>query len=110
MKKLVLLYCCLWLSLCTVSAQSLHVDSTRFITGYSCCTQINYAIPTADKGILLVGGVNGNPGGIIPSCPYGGENVLIGKIDSNRQISWIKVYGGNQDDDAGSVCQMQDGG
>jgi hypothetical protein len=95
-----------------LSAQALIIDSTRFITGNNCCTGINYAIPTADKGILFVGVDNNNPGGIIPYFPIDTvlENVLIGKIDSNHQISWIKVYGGSEDDGAFNACQTPDGG
>jgi len=73
-------------------AQVLVIDSTRFVSGITVATSINYAIPTADKGILFTGEVTGNPGGIIPYFPYGGGNVLIGKIDGNQQISWISVY------------------
>ena len=88
------------------------MDSTRFITGLRCCTDINYAIPTKDKGILFVGIDFNNPGGIIPYFfdTSGEGNVLIGKIDSNQRISWIKVYGGNYGDGAVSACQTPDGG
>ena len=93
-------------------SQGLHVDSTRFITGNKVGTNIKYTIPTADKGILFVGSDYGNPGGIIPYFPTDtgvNGNVLVGKI-SNRQISWIKVYGGTDADGAGSACQTPDGG
>src|SRR4051812_793245 len=78
--------------------QSLYIDSTRFITGIRPSTGINYAIPTVDKGILFSGYSTYDPGGIIPYIPYGNENVFIGKIDSNHQVAWIKVYGGSDDD------------
>lgn len=93
--------------------QSLHIDSTRFITGNKPGTSINYAIPTADKGILFAGGVHGNPGGIIPYFPLDtgvNGNAFIGKIDSNRQISWLKIYGGTAEDYSQSACQTPDGG
>ncbi len=94
-------------------AQSLGIDSTRFVTGLRVGTSINYAIPTADKGILFVGYDYGNPGGIIPYFPLDtgvNGNVFIGKIDSNQQISWLKVYGGSDADGAISACQTADGG
>jgi hypothetical protein len=93
-------------------SQQLHIDSTRFITGNKSGTGIYYAIPTADKGILFVGDEANNPGGIIPTLPIDTvlDNVMIGKIDSNQKISWVKVYGGTQDDGAVSVCQTPDGG
>jgi hypothetical protein len=91
-------------------SQVLHVDSTRFITGTRCCTQINYTIPTNDKGILFVGSEHNTPGGIIPNTDYIGDNVMVGKIDSNHQLRWIKIYGGNGDDFGASACQTPDGG
>jgi hypothetical protein len=105
---LFLLLCCLH-----PAYSQLVIDSTRFITGYNCCTSITYSIPTADKGILFVGSDMENPGGIIPYFPTDTSingNVMIGKIDSNHQISWIKVFGGSQDDGGNSVCQTPDGG
>ena len=102
-----LLFC-----IASLSAQQLHVDSTRFITGINPSTAIRHAIPTADKGILFTGYTAANPRGIIPYFPIDTvlENVLIGKIDSNQQISWIKVYGGNNTDMAFNACETPDGG
>lgn len=96
----------------TSFCQSLHIDSTRFITGTACCTEITFTIQTQDKGILFVGNDYGNPGGIIPFFPTDltSENVLVGKIDSNRQISWIKVFGGSNVDHGISACETVDGG
>ena len=110
MKKLLLLFL---LFSYGASGQSLHIDSTRFITGLRCCTGINYTIPTVDKGFLFVGVESENPRGIIPYFPLdtsGAGNVMVGKIDSNQQISWIKIYGGSENEGAGSACQLPDGG
>src|SRR5271166_3339703 len=81
--------------------QALVIDSTRFISGLRPGNNIRYAIPTADKGILFVGLEGRNPGGIIPPFLLDtvNANVLVGKIDSNQKISWIKVFGGTQDDE-----------
>jgi len=111
MKKLLTIF--FFLFFYAAGAQSLHVDSTRFITGLKCCTGISYAMPTADKGMLLVGGESNNPGGIIPPFPIDTStagNVMIVKIDSNQKISWLKIYGGSEDEGAGSACQLPDGG
>lgn len=112
MKTLYSIFLIILFSAATAIAQSLHIDSTRFVCGPRSGTQINYAIPTADKGILFVGVDALNPGGIIPYFPIDTvlTNVLIGKIDSNHQISWLKVYGGSEDDGAASVCKASDGG
>jgi len=93
-------------------AQGFILDSTRFISGNNPATAIGYVIPTSDKGLLFTGATYGNPGGIIPSFPLDTvlSNVLIGKIDSNRQISWLKVYGGSEADAAASAVQTPDGG
>ncbi len=111
MKK-ALCFIILWGVWYNTSGQGLHIDSTRFITGNKSGTDIEYAIPTQDKGIFFVGFESRNPGGIIPYFPTdtGLENVMIGKIDSNRQISWIRVYGGSRDEAAVSACQTPDGG
>jgi len=112
MKKLLLLLFIIISSAPHLRAQGFILDSTRFITGTNQGTGINYAIPTADKGILFVGYDYGNPGGIIPPFLLDTveENVLIGKIDSNQHISWLKVYGGSEADAAGSAVQTPDGG
>ncbi len=114
MKKLFVFFVvCFSLNWQSAYCQNLYIDSTRFITGAKFGTHINSAIPTSDKGILLTGRIYGNPGGIIPYFPLDtGENgnVLIGKIDSNRQISWIKIYGGSEADAAEPSCQTPDGG
>ncbi len=93
-------------------SQGLYVDSTRFITGNKPNTAIQYATPTSNKGILFVGLDALIPGGIVPFFPTDTvlENVLVGKIDGNGQISWIKVFGGSDDDIAVSACQTPDGG
>ncbi len=112
MKKL-FFYLIILSSLTTiVKAQSLIVDSTRFVGGTKGATIFEHSISTKDKGILLVGLESYNPGGIIPSFPLDTifYNVLIVKIDSNQQISWLKVYGGTRDDQAVSACQTPDGG
>jgi hypothetical protein len=95
------------------SQSSFIIDSTRFISGNKCCTRILNAISTADKGLIFVGSDMNNPGGIIPVCAFDSSstpNALIGKIDSSRHISWLKVYGGSRDDAAGSICQTPDSG
>ena len=49
-----------------VWGQVLHVDSTRFISGDKCCTNVSFAIPSKDKGLLFTGIQAKKPGGIIP--------------------------------------------
>ena len=93
--------------------QSFYVDSTRFITGFHCCTFIYNAIPTKDKGIFFNGSDNGHPGGMIPEFPANisiNDNLMVGKIDSEAHICWIKIYGSSSYSRAIASCQTTDGG
>jgi hypothetical protein len=112
MKKFLALYFLFFFYMQAAYCQNLHIDSTRFITGTKGNTHIRYTIPTADKGMLFVGDVSHEPGGGIPSFLLDTtfQNVFIGKIDSDRHISWLKVYGGSDEDYAISACQTPDGG
>src|ERR1700740_602635 len=90
-----------------LNAQELRVITTRFVGGAASCggTVCKYAMPTRDGGILFVGWTSCFAGGgdIPPSPPDNTgsspqSNVLIGKLDSNMNVSWVKVYGGGWDD------------
>ncbi len=117
MKK-ALCFIILWGVWYNASGQGLHIDSTRFIGGASSCgyTNMRYSIATKDGGILFVGETNCFAGGedIPPNFPDTGAdycgNVLIGKMDRNMQINWIKIYGGSSCDVATSAVQTADGG
>lgn len=111
MKKLLLICIIQFITYCSY-CQSLHVDSTRFITGNKLSSTIlNSAIPTTDGGILFVGWTGGNPGGIVPYFPdTTSANVLVGKMDNNKQISWIKLFGGTLGDNGMAACEVPDGG
>ena len=112
MKKLYSLLLLICSCLQDANGQVLFVDSTRFVTGVNCCTSIEYAIPTADNGILFLGTEHKNPHGIIPSFLLDTVelNVFIGKLDADKHISWLKIYGGTQDDGPASAVQTADGG
>jgi len=63
--------------------------------------------------MLLLGSENNNPGGIIPPFPIDTStagNLMIVKIDSNQKMSWIRIYGGSENEGAGPACQLPDGG
>ena len=112
MKKLYSLLLLIFSCLQHANSQSLFVDSTRFVTGVNCCTSIEYAIPTADNGILFLGTDNKNPQGIIPSFLLDTVdlNVFIGKLDADKHISWLKIFGGTNNEEPASVVQTTDGG
>ena len=100
-----------------LSAQQLMVNTTRFVGGDLLCGGINsrYAISTRDGGILFVGSTSCWGGGDIPNNPPDSavgsqQNILIVKMDSSMQLSWVKAYGGSRSDIAMSACQTADGG
>lgn len=102
----------------TIHAQSLSVNTTRFVGGDSSCGAMgnSFAISTRDGGVLFFGSTECYiGGGDIPSnfpdtIGSEGGNVLIGKLDSNLNVNWVKVYGGTQIDMAVSAVQTSDGG
>ena len=95
-------------------AQELRVVHTNFIGGSS-NEQAYAVIATQDKGLLVVG-ATGSFDGDVPMHPpdtsieSSKEDIIICKLDSNMQPSWVKVYGGSFQDRAASVVQTQDGG
>lgn len=105
------------ISFIATRAQQLHVDWTRFIGGVgNCGTDIRYAIPTADKGILFVGATDCDSSGNIPPVipdtlvVTARTNLLIGKLDSNNRLLWIKSFQGNVQDFVFRACQTRGGG
>jgi hypothetical protein len=60
--------------------------------------------------MLFVGNALNAPGGLIPTSPYAGDNVMVGKIDGSHNVRWVKIYGGNAVDVGYSACQTPDGG
>ncbi len=118
MKKLLLISLLLSYT-SSIQAQSLNINTTRFVGGDSSCgvSQARYSIYTRDDGILFVGLTDCFVGGgNIPASPSDASaesapsNVLIGKLDSNMNVSWVKVYGGSWQDVAVSAVQTIDGG
>jgi Secretion system C-terminal sorting domain len=100
MKKILSLLFILFSYTYPTYAQELHVNWTRFVG----TANAYYAIPTRDGGIVFTG--DAAPGsGDIPAGPYGG--VMVGKMDSNRNLVWIHVYGGER---GVEICQTPDGG
>jgi hypothetical protein len=99
--------------------QQFSIDKTRFI---GCNTNLCGAIVcesscvTTDNGILFVGFTPTFSGsGDIPSSPADTSaesfpgNAIIGLLDSNLQVQWIKVYGGSWFDGAWAATQTVDG-
>lgn len=112
MKKLYLTLSILCL-LFTAHAQDLHVEWTRFIGGTS-YDEASDAIETSDKGIVFTGYTNSADGDIPLNTPdtatnTNKSNLVIGKLDSNRQLSWVKVYGGSHADYGVKVKETSDG-
>jgi hypothetical protein len=106
---------CIFLFGFSSHAQPLYVNWTKYIggTGGDLCW---HAISTSDGGIVFVGRTTDTLGsGDIPSSPPDSQsiqsnNVIIGKLDSNKHLSWLKVYGGRRMDQGVKVVEVHDGG
>jgi hypothetical protein len=96
-------------------AQPLYVNWTKYFGSFKgdVCW---HAISTADSGIVFVGrttdtlGSGDVPASLPDSQSIQSNNVIIGKLNSNRQLSWLKVYGGRRFDHGVKVVQVPDGG
>lgn len=93
------------------AGQALTLTDTRFYGNNN--GQIiapTAAIQTRDKGFAFVGWSNNTGGGIIQGClPATGNHGIIGKLDSNGNLLWIKANC-NQFAYAKSICETPDGG
>ncbi len=65
---------------------------------------------TVDGGYILAGTTASSASGDITQSSYGLEDVWIVKLDGTGNISWQKLFGGNDSDHATSVRQTTDGG
>lgn len=94
-------------------SQKLQIDFTRMIGGMGFDGVNDALYDPRDNSIVFVGYTIDSCGtGDLPPCqPYlGHRNVLIGKVDANRNLMWLKVYGGTQADNANSITISKDGG
>ena len=118
MKKLLPIFFLLFSYTTSIHAQALSINTTRFVGGDSSCgwSVAQYSIPTKDGGVLFVGSTDCYAGGgnippnFADAAGADNGNVLIGKLDSNLDVTWVKVYGGTQYDAATSAVQTLDGG
>jgi len=110
MKILLPIFLCLFSF--TLSAQELVIDWNLFLGCDSSQTEIYNTIPTRDKGLLFVGVTYCNGDGDISinaADTLGGSNVLVGKLDSNGSLAWIKLFVGSNFNYGKDACQNQDG-
>lgn len=96
-------------------AQQLRVHATRFIGGDSVCYAPVYgAMETANHGILFTGSTDCSNCGDIPpniidtASGFPPNNLIVGLLDSNKQLSWLKVYGGSRTDIGYRICLLAD--
>ena len=87
--------------------------STKFFGG-TLDETIRDAIQTNDGGIVFTGG-SASIDGDVPVTPPDTNNslrynIMVGKIDSNKQLSWLKIYRGQRWDFGYRVIQTNDGG
>ena len=73
--------------------------SAKYLVGY---TRMYFAHRTKDDGYVLAGETK--------SSTSGDRNVLIMKLQPEGAVSWIRTYGGKEDDYSETVQQTLDGG
>lgn len=90
--------------------QNFVLNKTIFIGGDSCYTTINDAVVTNNNQIMFVGRTTGDNKGDIPLLkPYQkNSNMVLGLLDANFQLLWVKVYGGTNDDEAIKIHSTSD--
>lgn len=110
MKRFFLILALALVSLQQAAGQALTLTDTRFY-GNNNNQTINptAAIQTRDKGIAFVGWSDNTGGGGIPGCTPATQHGIIGKLDSNGNLLWIKANC-NQFAYAKSICETPDGG
>ncbi|HYD20571.1 MAG TPA: hypothetical protein VEB40_03775, partial [Flavipsychrobacter sp.] len=83
------------------AAQPLYLHWTKFFGGTMSETPRD-AVATSDGGIVFTGNTSSFDGDIPYSSPDTNNgmryNLMVGKIDSNKQLAWMKVYGGQRED------------
>ncbi|HYD21212.1 MAG TPA: hypothetical protein VEB40_07055 [Flavipsychrobacter sp.] len=114
MKKLFALFFIFSFCLGSVcQAQPLALYSTKFFGG-TLDETIRDAIQTNDGGIVFTGGSASIDGDVPVTLPDTNNslryNIMVGKIDSNKQLSWLKIYRGQRKDFGYRVIQTNDGG
>jgi hypothetical protein len=94
------------IALCTFRATAqFKVQSTWYLGGDSSWVEIWDEAATADGGILFTGFVyEAKTRGNLPVFPNGNEECLVGKLDSNLKVVWLKAFG-SQAGDEGIVCR-----
>ena len=113
MKKLFPVFFFIFFFSLSSPAQPLYPHWTKFFGGTM--SEIpRDAVATFDGGVVFTGLTSSYDGDVPYSPPdtLNGMryNIMVGKIDSNKQLEWMKVYGGQQWDYAYKVIQMNDGG
>lgn len=95
-------------------AQPLYVHWTRFIGGQF-PESAYHAINTHDSSIVFVG-VTSDTMGLydIPAAPNDSfdilpQTLLVAKMDSSKQLAWVKTYGGSRGERGVKVAELSDG-
>jgi hypothetical protein len=94
-------------------AQPLYLHWTKFFGG-TLSEVVHDAIPS-NNGSIVFTGLACSIDGDIPSSPPDTNNslrynLMVGKIDSNKQLSWVKIYRGQRKDHGYCVINLLDGG
>jgi hypothetical protein len=91
------------------NAQQLLVNWTDFVSCPNAPGLIKSAIATDDDGIIFTGFSSCTGGGAFPVTPLLKQNIIVGKLNAAKQVVWLKVFGGSEDEQGVAICKTYDG-
>ncbi|HYD22215.1 MAG TPA: hypothetical protein VEB40_12120, partial [Flavipsychrobacter sp.] len=101
MKKLFKVFFFIFFICFQAKAQHLYLHWTQFFGG-TMTEAPRDGVATSDRGVVFTGTTSSFDGDIPYSSPDTNNgmryNLMVGKIDSNKQLAWMKVYGGQRED------------
>lgn len=92
-----------------LNAQDLIVNKTLFLGCEDAGAKIEDGIKTDDGGVIFVGFSTCDNKGDITAANKGNKDALIGKLDKNNNLLWLKQLGGKENDAARNICRSKNG-
>ncbi len=96
-----------WINLCSSLPSSVL---TKTLLGGNQNDQANYIQQTADGGFIIGGSSESSLNGDVTGTNKGGVDCWVIKLNATGNISWSKLFGGNDYDELKQIKQTADGG
>jgi hypothetical protein len=96
-----------WINLCSSLPSSVL---TKTLLGGNQIDFANYIQQTADGGYIIGGSTESSLNGDVTGSNNGGTDCWVVKLNSTGNITWNKIYGGNDYDELKQIQQTADGG